>query len=134
MRVINYLIFSVLVLLNVSIFADVPDLNQMTLGFSQNLSQSVTLEVTKITPWKDCDMPEGKTFILSDNSKWYSTGANSPAFHLNEGQYIIVIPMTDDEAIRYQDHFRVFPSRAYWIILHNKNSVLKLAKAYRINW
>lgn len=86
----------------------------------------------KITPWKDSDMPEGRTFSLSDNSKWYSIDSDSPAFNLNEGQYIIVVPMTDDETIRYQDRFRVFPSRASWIILHNKNSVLKLAKAYRI--
>lgn len=60
-------------------------------------------------------------------------GLNSLAFHISEEQFIIVIPITDEEALQYLDPFRIFPSRAYWVIFHNKNLVLKVVRAYRIN-
>jgi hypothetical protein len=126
-RDIKAILFSFLTLLNLSIFADVLDQNQNVSFFLENMSQATTHEVSKIVPWKDCDLV-GQTFRLTDGSTWYTTGEKSLAFQLTEGQLIIVIPISD-EVIR-----GIFPSKAYWVITADKNQNLKLYKAYQINW
>lgn len=67
------------------------------------------------------DSEKGMIFTLSDGSLWYRPVAEEPILHLEFGQKIGVIPMSEEEASYFTPPFE--NAKPYWISLSPSGEV-----------
>jgi len=87
-----------------------------------------TYEVTQVHPFEDLD--EGEFFKLSDDSSWMRTWWEGSAYHLEEGQTIAIIPMTEEEVLLHQKP--PLQGHPYWIIINPKDDISVVSIAFKL--
>lgn len=94
-----------------------------------NTREMSILEVVKVHLFSDSD--RGAFFTLSDGSKWYRTWWAGSVYNVDVGQVVGVIPMSNEEAVKYQHgwHHNLNP---FWIVLNPQDNQSPVGIAFKL--